>query len=198
MELLVVLVGYLAGCVPTAALVGRRAGFDPQRQGSGNPGATNALRLGGVRAGASVLCIDVAKGALPTAAGIALGGTDLGVLAGACAVLGHVHPLGRSGEGGKGVATAAGMAMVAVPGAALVALASFVALIAATRVVSLGSVAAAVSLPVAALLLGHPLQRVAVLGVVALVVVVRHRGNLARVRHGTEPLVGVTAGDEEA
>ncbi|MEY2446856.1 MAG: acyl phosphate:glycerol-3-phosphate acyltransferase, partial [Acidimicrobiaceae bacterium] len=92
---LVVVGAYVLGGFPTAALVGRRSGFDPAGAGSGNPGASNSFRLGGTRAGVLVLIGDVGKGALAAGAGLAVGGRGLGVAAGAAAVVGHVAPIGR-------------------------------------------------------------------------------------------------------
>src|SRR4051812_14518120 len=105
----VVVVGaYLLGCFPTAGIVGRRAGFDADSAGSGNPGASNSFRLGGVRAGVLVLVGDGAKGTVAAAAGLLVGGRALALAAGAAAVIGHVAPVTRRFRGGKGVATAAG------------------------------------------------------------------------------------------
>ncbi len=140
-----------------------------------------------------MLLLDVVKGAAPAALGLGVGGTELAVLVGAAAVAGHVLRLPGGPAGGKGVATAAGMAVVAVPAASAAALGAFLVAVLALRTVSLGSIAAAAALPVAAALTGGSPTTVAVLGVVAVLVVVRHRGNLARVRQGTEPQVGVRA-----
>ncbi|HEY5888757.1 MAG TPA: glycerol-3-phosphate acyltransferase, partial [Acidimicrobiales bacterium] len=113
--LVVVVVAYLVGTFPAAALIGRLTGHDPTAEGSGNPGATNVLRTSGRWAGATVLAIDVAKGALAAGLGLLVGDHTLGVVAGAAAVLGHVAPVGRRFQGGKGVATAAGASAVVFP-----------------------------------------------------------------------------------
>ena len=102
--------GYLLGTFPTAALVGRLTGHDPTAEGSGNPGATNVYGTSGRGAGAADPLIDLAKGVIAAGIGLAVGDHTLGVLTGAAAVLGHVVPLTRPTLGGKGVATAAGMA----------------------------------------------------------------------------------------
>ncbi|MET0880111.1 MAG: glycerol-3-phosphate acyltransferase, partial [Acidimicrobiales bacterium] len=111
--LVVVVVAYLLGTFPTAALIGRVTSHDPTIEGSGNPGATNVLRTSGRWAGVAVLAVDVAKGALAAGLGLLVGDHTLGVVAGAAAVLGHVAPVGRRFRGGKGVATAAGASAVA-------------------------------------------------------------------------------------
>ena len=135
---LLVAVSYLVGTFPTAVLVTRRRGIDPTRTGSGNPGATNVLRVAGRRAGAAALVGDVLKGAVPAAVGWAVGGHGLGVACGLAAVVGHVLPVTRGFRGGKGVATGAGMAVVLFPAAALVAVAAFAVAAVVSRTVSLG------------------------------------------------------------
>ena len=90
--LLVVIGAYLAGTFPTALIVGRRAGRDPLREGSGNPGATNVYRVAGRRAGLTVAFADVAKGVLPTVVGYLVEGRGLATAAWAAAVIGHIGP----------------------------------------------------------------------------------------------------------
>jgi glycerol-3-phosphate acyltransferase PlsY len=187
-------VGFLLGAFPTAHLVGRRLGFDPASSGSGNPGATNALRLGGRRAGLLVLLGDLTKGAGAAACGLVLGGPSVAVLVGAAAVAGHVAPPDATRRGGKGVATTAGVALIVTPLATCAALLAFVAVTSATRLVSAGSVAAALVLPVAAAATGAGDLVVVGIGILALVVVARHRGNLSRIRSGTEARLGEPTG----
>jgi glycerol-3-phosphate acyltransferase PlsY len=187
---LCVVVAYLLGTFPTAVLVTRRRGVDPTRAGSGNPGATNVLRTAGKRAGAATLAGDVAKGALAAAGGWAVGGHGLGVACGVAAVVGHVLPVTRGLQGGKGVATGAGMAAVLYPVAMVVAALGFAVATAVSRTVSLGSVVAAVLLPLAAAALGAPGREVAALGLCAVLIVARHRDNLARIRRGEERRLG--------
>jgi glycerol-3-phosphate acyltransferase PlsY len=181
-----VVASYLLGTFPTALLVGRSRGVDPTRQGSGNPGATNVARTAGRRAGALTFAGDAAKGAGAAALGWAVGGHGLGVACGLAAVTGHVLPVTRGFRGGKGVATAAGMAVVLFPAAAAVAAVAFGVALAATRTVSAGSIAGVVTLPVAAAALGAPGGEVAALVVCAVLIVARHRDNIARLRRGDE------------
>jgi glycerol-3-phosphate acyltransferase PlsY len=185
---------YLVGTFPTAVLAARRSGVDPTTAGSGNPGATNVLRVAGRRAGAAVLAGDLAKGAVPAAVGWAAGDHRLGLACGVAAVVGHVAPVTRRFRGGKGVATDAGMALVLFPVAALVAAAAFAAVVAVTRLASLGSIVAVVVLPVAAGLLGAPAVEVAALAGCAALIVARHRDNIARLTAGTERRLGGTRG----
>ena len=178
---------YLLGGFPTAAVIGRRAGFDPDSAGSGNPGASNSFRLGGALAGAAVLAGDVAKGAASAAVGLALGGRPLGLAAAAAAVVGHVAPIGRRFHGGRGVATTAGAVAVLVPLAAAVGAVAWLTVVAATRTAALASIAMMGVVVLVVAVSGRPGWEVAVLGGVALIVVLRHRDNLARLRRGEEP-----------
>ena len=178
---------YLLGTFPTALLVGRRAGHDPTAEGSGNPGASNALRTMGRRAGALVLAGDLGKGVVATGAGWALGGRGVGVGCGLAAVLGHVAPATRRFRGGKGVATAAGMAVVLLPIASLVLGLLWGLVVRVTGVAALGSLAVAAGLPVAAAVVGRPGPEVAALAACGALVAVRHAGNVQRLRRGDEP-----------
>ncbi len=178
---------YLLGTFPTALLVGRREGLDPTKEGSGNPGATNALRTMGRRAGALVLAGDLGKGVIATGGGWALAGRGVGVACGIAAVVGHCFPVTRRLRGGKGVATGAGMALVLLPLPFLALGVLFGGVVAATRVGALGSIAVAVGLPIAAALVGRPGTEVAALAACSALVVVRHKENLARLRRGEEP-----------
>lgn len=187
---LCVIVAYLLGTFPTAVLVTRRRGVDPTRAGSGNPGATNVLRTAGKRAGAATLVGDVAKGALAAGGGWLVGGHGLGVACGVAAVVGHTLPVTRGLRGGKGVATGAGMAAVLYPVAMAVAGLGFALVVAVTRTVSLASIVAVVLLPVAAAAFGAPGWEVAALGLCAVLIVIRHRDNIARIRLGEERRLG--------
>lgn len=185
----VVVVAYLLGTFPTAVLVGRRRGFDPTTAGSGNPGASNATRVGGRRAGALVLLGDVAKGAIAAGLGLAADGRLLAWLAGAAAVAGHLWPATRRFRGGKGVATAGGVALVAAPIAALPLAAVFAVLVKLTGRAAIGSIAISALLPVGVALLGRPWREVAVAGAIGAVVILRHRENIGRLLRGEESTV---------
>src|SRR3954469_10179562 len=112
---LLVPVAYFLGTFPSASLVARRRGVDVTAEGSGNPGASNTFRLLGWRAGALVFGLDLAKGAIATAAGLAVAGHVGAFLLGAAAVLGHMLPATRHFRGGRGVATGAGVVAVVFP-----------------------------------------------------------------------------------
>lgn len=190
MATLAVTLAYLAGCVPTGLLLTRRIGVDLRNVGSGNIGATNVSRAAGIRLGILTLVGDALKGALPTAAAKVLGASDALVAAVAVAtVVGHVFPITLGLRGGKGVATALGTLLVVSPPMAAVAATVFVASVAWTRRVSVGSLAAAIATPIGLLLLGAPRPHAVGMVLVATLIVVRHRENLGRLLDGTEPRI---------
>lgn len=184
---LLVVPSYLLGTFPTGLLVGRRHGHDPTAEGSGNPGATNVARVAGRGAGLVVLLVDLAKGAVPAAVGLAAGGTALGLACGAAAVVGHIFPVTRHFRGGKGVATASGTVIVVYPLLSLVVGAVFLVTLALTRRVSAASIAMAVALPVVLVAAGRPTAEVGLALALSLCVIVRHRANIARLLRGQEP-----------
>ncbi len=182
-----VVLAYLLGTFPTALLVGRRRGFDPTTAGSGNPGASNAFRVGGARAGAAVFVGDAAKGALAAGAGLAIGGRALGFAMGVAAVVGHVAPITRQFRGGKGVATAFGMAIVLLPIAVPVAAIAFAVGLRMGRAAAVGSLCAVIAVVVTFAVAGRPAWETSMAAFVALVIVARHRGNLAALRDRARP-----------
>jgi glycerol-3-phosphate acyltransferase PlsY len=186
--LVLVVLGYLAGCVPSGLLLGRRAGIDVRRHGSGNIGATNVARSAGALLGLATLVADAAKGALPVLVAGALDGRPaVATAAGVAAFVGHVFPVTLRFAGGKGVATAVGVVLVIAPLALVCALVVFALTFLLTRYVSLGSVLAAIAVPIAIAALGYPRSTLAAGTVMSAIIVVRHRENLARLRAGTEP-----------
>ena len=189
-----ILLGYVTGSVPFAFLLARRVGIDVRTAGSGNVGAANVLRTTGAWRGGVVMALDVAKGALAVAlASVATAGATPMALAAAAAIVGHIYPVWLRFHGGKGVAVAAGVFGVLAPLATGVAVLLFLLIVWATRYVSLGSIAATLALPPAAWLSGEPRAVVvAALGSGALILF-RHRGNIQRLRAGTERRVGARA-----
>jgi glycerol-3-phosphate acyltransferase PlsY len=188
---LAVLGAYLIGAIPAAYLAGKAKGVDLRKHGSGNLGATNAWRVLGWKIGLAVYLFDTLKGALPVLllphpeANAALWKIAYGV----AAIVGHVRPIYLGGKGGgKGVATAGGVFLALAPKALLVALAIFAAVFLATGYVSLGSLSAAVALPLALLAFdGARVTPVLVIGVlVAAFVFWTHRANIGRLRRGEE------------
>lgn len=186
-----VALAYLVGSVPFAFLLARRRGIDLRRAGSGNVGATNVLRTAGVPVAVLALCLDGVKGALAVLVAERLTtGSGTPVAAGLASVLGHLYPPWLGFRGGKGVATAAGVFAVLAPVAVASAGGVFVVSVWITRYISVGSLAGAVTLVVAAAASGAPAAAVVGSVVAALIILHRHRANLARLFAGTERRVG--------
>ena len=191
-----IVVGYLLGSIPFAYLAGRVAGIDLRQHGSGNLGATNVFRTLGPKVGIAVFVLDTLKGALPVLAVLRYAvGPRLelwAIAAGIAAILGHAKPIFLLWRGGgKGVATAGGVFLALAPLPTLASLATWIIVVLATGYVSLGSLIAAVVLPVVlGVLLGtsSPLFIVSVL--IAIFVFWTHRANIGRLRRGEEHRFG--------
>ncbi len=171
-------VAWLLGTFPSALLVARAHGRDILAEGSGNPGASNVHRLLGWKAGALVLLLDFAKGAIAAGGGMAVGGRAGACVLGVAAVVGHTFPIFR--KGGKGVAAAGGALIVLYP---LIVAGLAVCWILVARVLhkaSLASLLVTISFPVAVFVLGYDRWEVGVVGALALLVVVRHAANIRR------------------
>jgi len=188
-----VVVAYLLGSISFAVLIVRlTTGTDIRAEGSGNAGATNVLRFYGRKLAILVALLDVGKGAAAVLLMRLVTADPLwGAAAGLAAVLGHVFPVFYGFRGGKGVATVVGAFLVLAPLALLTCLAVFVLVVALTRYVSLGSVISMVLLPPVAGLLFHASRPVVVAAsLTALVVVLKHLGNLKRLATGRERKLG--------
>ena len=183
--------GYLAGSIPSGYWVVRwTRGEDIRSVGSGNIGATNVWRSFGPRYAIPVIVLDVAKGFVPALVATLAVGHVAGALAGGAAMLGHWRPLFlRFAKGGKMVATCGGALFGLAPLVGLVGAVVWIAVFAVTRYASVSSIIAAASLPVAALLLGEPWPVLVFSTAAAIGVLVLHRGNLSRLRAGTETRV---------
>jgi glycerol-3-phosphate acyltransferase PlsY len=190
-EVAVVAFGYLAGSIPFAYLVARRRGVDLRIAGSGNMGAANVLRTTDVPNAVLTLCLDVAKGAVAVLVAQRFSAEPATLVAGGLAsIIGHVYPVWLGFRGGKGVATAGGVFAVLTPTAAAVAAAVFALATGVTRYASVGSIAAAVTLAAATAAIDAPAAVAAGAVIAAVIVIHRHRSNLARLLAGTERRVG--------
>ena len=188
----VVLIAYLVGSIASAILVCRAMGLpDPRGEGSGNPGATNVLRIAGKGPAALTLASDVLKGIAPVLLAASLSRSPtVGALAALAAVLGHLYPLYFQFRGGKGMATALGaIAALAWPVAGVMC-AIWLAVAAATRYSSLASMSAAIGAPIAALWLAPHPAIPGILAVIAALLLWRHRANIRRLVRGTESRIG--------
>jgi acyl phosphate:glycerol-3-phosphate acyltransferase len=189
-----VVLAYLIGSVPFALIVARKWGApDLRRVGSGNLGATNVLRASGVTAGVLVALLDVGKGIAGVLLAARLDGSNATAVAGFAAIVGHIYPVWLHFRGGKGVATACGVFAALAPVALPPALAVFLVSAWLTKYISVGSVLASAALPPIAYAMGAPTPIVIVAIAAAVLIVFRHRSNLARVWLGTERRIGARA-----
>jgi glycerol-3-phosphate acyltransferase PlsY len=190
---LAIVAAYLVGSVPFSFLVARAFGVrDVRRVGSGNVGATNVLRSAGKAAGALAFLFDTGKGAASALAAATLvpGDAALPALVAVAAVVGHMYPVWLRFQGGKGVATGLGAFAPLAPASALGALLAFALVAAATRYVSLGSIAGALALAVLTWALAGPGPVAFAAAFTAALVVFRHRSNLRRILGGSERRAG--------
>ncbi len=191
MPALVILIGYLLGSIPFGIVLTRVGGAGDLRAiGSGNIGATNVLRTGRKGLAAATLLLDGLKGTVAVWIGEAfLPGGQGAALGGVMAFIGHCYPVWLRFRGGKGVATMLGVTLGLAWAIGLVFALVWLAMLAATRISSVGGMSAAVSAPLAAAFVGPP-ALLPPLGAMAVLVLWRHRANLARLRRGEEPRVG--------
>ena len=198
--ILTAVAAYLLGSIPTGFLVARARGVDLRRVGSGNIGATNAMRVLGKPAGILVLLVDAAKGwcAVWVAAwifknfGASEDSLESGrILAGVFAVLGHNYTCWLKFKGGKGIATTAGVYLALAPFALGMAFAVFVVVVLLTRYVSVGSMAGAVALP-ATVWIQQPHQVLlgGVTTALGALAIYKHQSNIRRLLAGTENRLG--------
>jgi glycerol-3-phosphate acyltransferase PlsY len=185
---LLVVAGYVLGSMPWGYWLVRLVKHeDIRRQGSGNIGGTNVWRVYGWRLGLPVVLLDTAKGFAPALVGSLVVSDLAGVLAGSAAMLGHSRPLFLKWQrGGKMVATAGGAFLGVAPLVGAVGAVVWIVVFLLFRYASLASMLAAISLPVAAAMLGEPWPVIAFAAIAALAIVFLHRANIARLRSGTE------------
>ena len=188
------LIGYLLGAIPFGLIVTRLAGKGDIREiGSGNIGATNVLRTGSKKLAALTLLLDAAKGSVAVVAAAWAFGMSTIPYAATGALLGHLYPVWLRFKGGKGVATLLGILIPILPFAALIYALVWLGLLLVARISSLAGMIAAASAPLTAYLVGRIDLFPMLLGF-ALLVIWKHRANIARLRSGTEPRVGQAAG----
>jgi glycerol-3-phosphate acyltransferase PlsY len=189
---ILILVAYLLGSLSAAIIVCRAIGApDPRTVGSGNPGATNVLRVAGKKAAAATLLGDMLKGLLPVLVGRALGlPIDALAAIGFAAFLGHLYPVFFQFQGGKGVATFIGALLgIAWPLAAFYVVIWFV-VARLSKVSSLAAITAAALTPLYAWFRGYPALTVLAILTMAALLVWRHRSNIRKLIDGTESRIG--------
>lgn len=198
LPLLLVAAAYVLGATPTSLWVGRAVfGVDLRQRGSGNLGATNVYRVLGWKPALPVILVDVAKGWAPVALfPLAAPGAGTGWLLawGGAAIIGHVFSFWAGFRGGKGIATSAGVFLALAPWGALAGFVAWLLVLVATRYVSLGSMIAALVLPVAVALTPHRGGTATLWFTVVLAafVIWAHRANIGRLRRGEESRIGRT------
>jgi glycerol-3-phosphate acyltransferase PlsY len=197
--LLTLVAGYFLGSIPTGFLVAKARGIDIRKVGSGNMGATNVFRTLGNGPGILVLLVDGLKGAASVLAArylwIPMAETSpylqaIPMIAALAAVLGHNYTCWLGFKGGKGIATSAGVLAALVPIPFLIVLATWIVVFAASRYVSLASLAGAAVLPVATALHHEPLPVVCLTLLLGLLAIWKHKPNIERLMAGTENRIG--------
>ncbi len=183
--------GYLLGSIPFGLLLALAFGAgDIRKIGSGNIGTTNVLRTGRKGLAVATLLLDAGKGA----AAVLLArhfapGTNVDVVAGISAFLGHLYPVWLGFKGGKGVATMLGVVLAIMPLAGLVFALAWIGAMLATRYSSVGGMTAAVAAPIVPMI-REDFSAAAMFWGMALFVLIKHRDNIARLRTGTESKIG--------
>lgn len=207
--LVIVILSYLVGSIPTSILISRKVrGIDIREHGSGNAGGTNVFRVLGWKYGVLVILLDALKGALAVIliARLYLGSfpfpnatpfddfTLVQIIAGLAAVIGHIWTIFADFKGGKGIATALGFLITIITVDMLIAFAIFLLVVFVSRYISLGSITAAVSIPLILVarenIFGVDIQSYSTILpfviAIALLVLYTHRANLVRLANGSE------------
>lgn len=192
MFLIFAIIAYLLGSVSSAVVVCKLMGLpDPRTEGSGNPGATNVLRLGGKQAALIVLIADGLKGFIPVILAWLFGVTGFALaLVALAALIGHIYPVFFKFEGGKGVATAIGAMFGLSIFVGILALITWALVVYFTKYSSLGALVTAVLLPLYVIIFSHPAYFFPVL-IMTVLLVWRHWDNIERLRAGTETKIAL-------
>jgi glycerol-3-phosphate acyltransferase PlsY len=189
---------YALGSIPTGLWLGLRLrGIDIRQHGSKNIGATNTLRVLGKRLGVIALAADVSKGAVAVALGLLAqqygSWSHLHVACGLAAIFGHSYSLFMKFRGGKGVATSCGVFLALAWQPTLCAAIAFLIVTGLTRMVSAGSIAAAITLCLAMFAFQMPSTMIWVAVAIAILVIVKHRSNIVRILQGRESKLGASS-----
>ena len=180
-----VALAYFIGNISPSIILGKLAGVDIKKEGSGNAGTTNALRVLGKKAAVITLLIDVGKGALAVFLGMHFGDYTIGTVCALAVFCGHIWPCFYNFKGGKGVATAFGAIMAVNWCLGVLALGVVAVGLAASQRMSVGSILGAASFPVICWIFEPGFIKVG--SVMALIIIVKHRANIVRLIKGEEP-----------
>ncbi len=184
-----VIAAYLIGNISPSIIMAKMKGIDIRKEGSGNAGATNALRVMGKKAGLITFVVDILKGTVAVALGSIIAGHLGGVLCVIAVFCGHVWPVFFGFRGGKGVATAFGALLGLNPLMAVSVLAVVVIFVLITKRMSVGSILGAASFPFISFFMERDFVPFGT--VLAVIVIVKHRGNIKRLIRGEEPVMSI-------
>jgi len=191
--LLCAVIGYLLGSISTGILVSQRTGHNLRQEGSHNTGASNALRVLGIKGGALTFLGDFLKAALSVTAGLLIAGQYGGMIGGLCVILGHNWPVFFGFQGGKGIACSTAVLLILFPWQGAVAVLLCLLVIYKWRYISAGSLTM-LTVFFLLLLFTQPFWPYAVWALILMLLgFYRHRGNLERLRNGTENKIGQKA-----
>ena len=179
-----IIIAYLLGSISPSTILGRLAGVDIKKEGSGNAGTTNALRVLGKKAALITLVVDICKGVIAVLLG-SISGPLCSYICALAVFVGHIWPVFFKFKGGKGVATAFGAILAVNWKVGLLALAIAVILTVITKRMSVGSIAAAVGMVVLAVVFEKAFWPYG--AVIAVIIIIKHRGNIKRLIKGEEP-----------
>lgn len=179
-----ILFSYLLGSVPFGKLVGLKYGVDIQKKGSGNIGATNALRLLGWKPGVLVLVLDVIKGYVPVSLALQFLPLDQALIIGLVTILAHIFPIWLKFKGGKGMATGLGVVLAINPLIVVIPLLVFLLIFLKTKIVSISSILGTMCFPIVSYLM---FPKLTIFYVCLLIITLwTHRENISRLIKGTE------------
>ncbi len=185
--LLVILVSYILGSIPFGYIIAKIKGVDITKLGSGNIGATNVGRFLGKPYFFIVLFLDAIKGFIPTILFKLLFGLEYGILAGLFSVIGHSYSIFMKFKGGKGVATGLGVSIALIPIETIIGLGVWFLVLMIFKIMALASIISAISVFIVVLFLEKSSLIKIVCGIIAVLIVLRHKSNIERIIKGTEP-----------
>ncbi|MBQ9931380.1 MAG: glycerol-3-phosphate 1-O-acyltransferase PlsY [Firmicutes bacterium] len=185
LAIVLIVVAYFIGNISPATIISKAHGRDIRKEGSGNPGTTNMLRTQGKKAAGLTLLVDVLKGVVAVLIGRYFGGEYLAVYCAVAVIFGHLWPVCFKFKGGKGIATGLGLLLALSVPMGLICLAAAIVFFVTVRIVSIGSIAATIAMPICAWFLCPEYFPWSLLVMVA--VLFKHRANIGRLIRKEEP-----------
>jgi len=189
------ILSYIVGSISFAYFISRKFySTDIRKYGSGNPGSTNVLRVLGPKPALIVFAADLLKGLIMVTVGKAIGGENLALLSALAVVIGHDWSIFLQFKGGKGIATSFGVIIALFPKVALWLFIVGISVIFLSRYVSLGSISAAIALPIVLIIYKYPASHIIVGLILGIIAVYRHKDNIERLLAGKENKLGQKVG----